>query len=324
MTDSKQPIVLITGLPRSGTSWMVNSLNLHPEILAFGETHFFSRNWFRPRVNGSYTPRQLEALWTRLSSCPFWSSVPLKKDLGVNQGWLLNTSQDDIPDVISSARRMVGPEPKPADVLHALGQSFCEREGKRFWVEKTAIEGKYVSKIAKLIPGIRFVLTIREPLGFFRSYKFQGIQHGADSRRRHEERYHPFLCMLVWRMTIRSVRKLQKRNPEQVSVVILSSDSRRREALQEVCRHLGVAPDEAMYSLQGDRVNSSDVISQERTLSRADMAWIRFFCKVDDPELRFDDAQVEAGVLDLLRSMAGIPRWGVRLLFRKWIRRASL
>ena len=100
--EMKQPVVLITGLPRSGTTWLVQSLNEHPEILAFGETHFFTRRWVRPSRNGRYTSAGLKRVWRNLSSCPFWAAVPLKKDLGKRPGWFSRTSFDDLPEVLES------------------------------------------------------------------------------------------------------------------------------------------------------------------------------------------------------------------------------
>ena len=315
MTDSKQPTVLITGLPRSGTTWLVQSLNLHPKILAFGETHFFSKRWIHPSQNGRYSSSELDAVWKTLANCPFWSSTPLKKDLGKSPGWFSRTSFDDLPEVIASARRRVATNPTPAEVLDAVGQAFCEREGKRFWVEKTASEGKNVLSTARKMSDARFILTMREPMGFFRSYKFQGAQMKKDLRDMYAARYHPFLAAVVWRLTFRNIRKARSKYPDRVSVLNLSDDQARRHGLQEICRFVGVEPDEAMYALLGKKVNSSDTTDDVRSLDRADLAWIRYLCRVDEPGLRIGEDLSDIGFLDLLKSIAGIPAWMLRFLY---------
>jgi hypothetical protein len=316
-SDSKQPIVLITGLPRSGTTWLVQSLNLHPKILAFGEAHFFTQRWVRPLRNGRYSPAQLEDVWQKMSECPFWSSVPLKENLGKSPGWFSQTSVEDLPEVIASARRIAGSDATPSDVLDSIGRAFCEREGKEFWVEKTATEGKNVLSTAKKIPDARFILTMREPMGFLRSYKYQGVQLKDKSRKMHAARYHPFAAACVWRLSHRSILKIQAKHPDRVSVVVLSDDQARREALQEICRHVGVEPDDAMYRMMSKKINSSDLKSGTRLLDRSDLAWIRFFCKVDDPRLKIDEDLSDIGVLDLFKSMLTIPFWAIRYLSSK-------
>ena len=316
MSDPKQPAVLITGLPRSGTTWLVHSMNLHPMILAFGETHFFTKRWIHPSQNGRYSPSELDALWKTLSSCPFWSSTPLKEQLGKSPGWFSNTSFDDLPEVISSARRLAGSDPTPADVLDSIGRAFCEREGKQFWVEKTASEGKNVLSTAKKMRDARFILTMREPVGFLLSYKYQGAQFNQEIRDRHEARYHPLLAVLIWRLTYRSIRKVQSQYPDRVSVCVLSDDQARRDALNEICRQLGVEPDDSMHDLMKTRVNSSAIKADERTLTRSELACIRFLCRVGDPRLKPSQDLSSIGLLDLFKSMLSIPGWVIRNIFK--------
>ena len=316
MSDSKQPVVLITGLPRSGTTWLVHSLNMHPMILAFGETHFFTRRWIHPSQNGRYSPSELEALWKTLSSCPFWSSTPLKEELGKFPGWFSKTSFDDLPQVISSARRLAGSEPTPADVLDSIGRAFCEREGKQFWVEKTASEGKNVLSTAKKMPDARFILTMREPVGFLLSYKYQGTQYSQEIRDRHERRYHPLLAVLIWRLTYRSIRKVQSQHPDRVSLHVLSDDEARRDALREICRQLGVETDDSIYGLIDRKVNSSSIIADDQTLTRSELACIRFLCRVDDPRLKPSQDLSGIGLLDLFKSMLTIPGWLIRNILK--------
>ena len=312
--ENNPPVVLITGLPRSGTTWLVRSLNQHPKILAFGETHFFTRRWVRPSRNGRYSSSGLRRVWRNLSSCPFWSAVPLKKDLGKRPGWFSRTSFDDLPDVLESARQIAGPSPTPAGVLDSIGRAFCQREGKSVWVEKTATHGKSVLAIARKMPDARFILTMREPIGFFRSYKFQGSQSSRATRERHARRYHPFIAALVWRLTYRATRKLRLRHPKSASVFIMSNDEQRRLALEETCRILGVAPDDAMYGTCGIKVNSSDVSEEKRPLDSSDLACIRFLCNVEDPGLKIQMDLSKAGVFTFLKAILTLPFWFIRYL----------
>lgn len=317
MDPSIQPPVLITGLPRSGTTWLVHSLNRHPEILVFGETHFFSRRWVAPGPDGTYSPQQVQSMWSNLATCPFWASVPLKEDLGTKgPGWLTRTSRDDVPELIETARTLVGPRPGPADMLGAIGRAFCAREGKSVWIEKTAEEGKCVGETMMRMPDARFIVTMRDPVGFLRSYKYQGSQSGSERRKFFSDRYHPILGALVWRRTYRSLLRLRNQYPDQVSMHVLCNSQNRRAALESACHHLGVPPDPAMYEALDAKVNSSSMGSAERILDREDIAWLRALCTVDDPELTISDDLPKTGSIDLLKSVPSIIRWALRYLLK--------
>lgn len=319
MPSQIQSPVLITGLPRSGTTWLVHSLNRHPEILAFGETHFFSRRWVAPGPDGTYSPKQVESIWRDLATCPFWSVVPRRKDLGkLDAGWLSQTCREDIPEVIETARNLAGPRPGPAGILDAIGQAFCAREGKSVWIEKCAEEGKCAHKTIAKVPDARFIVTMRDPVGFLRSYKFQGSQSGSDSVRRKffSERYHPILGALVWRKTYRSVTKTRARYPDQVSVHVLCNETNRRAALESACHHLGVSPDPAIYEQINKKMNSSAVDNIEQTLDRQDIAWLRALCTVDDPDLGISEDLPPTGFIDLLKSIPSAIRWALRFLVK--------
>ena len=317
MKSPQQPPVLITGLPRSGTTWLVHSLNRHPKILVFGETHIFSRKWFLPGSDGTYSPGQLESIWSRLSECHFSASVPLKKDLGFKRpGWFTQTCRDDVPEVIAHARTLVGDRPGPAEVLNALGQAFCAREGKSFWAEKTAEEGKYVNTTVDRMPDARFLLLMRNPIDFLRSYKYQGVQLKPSVRHFFQRRYHPLLAAAVWRKTYKAIQKIQRSHPDQTSLHILSSNESRRKALDSACELLALEPCDDIYEGLDDRVNSSSTPGFERTLDRSDIAWMRALCSVNHPEMKIPEDTPRTNTLDLLKSIPSTISWIFRFVFR--------
>lgn len=317
MENSVHSPVLITGLPRSGTTWLVHSLNRHPKILAFGETHLFSRKWSAPGPDGTYSPDQLELLWSNLLKSHFSASVPLKKDLGKSgPGWFTQTCRDDIPEVLRDARSRVGPRPGPSEILDAIGQAFCAREGKSVWAEKTAEEGKFINATIKLAPNARFLLLMRNPVDFLLSYKYQGLQLEAPVRQFFRRRYHPLLAGLVWRKTYKSIQKIKSTHPDQVSVHILSSNARRRQALESACGFLGLEPCDAIFEGIDDRVNSSLKPGAERILDRFDVAWTRLLCSVDDPELKIPDEVSQTNLFDLFKSIPSTISWMFRFVFR--------
>jgi Sulfotransferase domain len=56
------PVFFVTGLGKSGTSWLMRTLDSHPEILCKGEGRFFARDWRRE----NFDPAQKRALASSL------------------------------------------------------------------------------------------------------------------------------------------------------------------------------------------------------------------------------------------------------------------
>ena len=302
-------------MPRSGTTWIVHSLNLHSRICAFGEVNLFSRNWLEPTADGLLSSDQLDRQAERLSRLTFSSSVSKAEQHHLKGGgWFTGTSRDDIPEVIAEARATLTSDARPVDLLDAIGRTFCTREKKDVWVEKSAVEGRRILKTLDRAPGARFVVTMREPAGFLKSYKYQGAQSGPRRRAYYVNRYHAFLGAMIWRKNYKAITKAVRRCPDRVSVHVLNDDDSRRDALDAVCRFLGVAPEPAMYSLLDRKVNSSQVHAEdERTLDAADLAWIRLLCRAKEPELRIPAGLPRTTPFDLIRSLPSLVSWMFRI-----------
>ena len=290
---------------------------MHPELLVFGETHFFSGRWVEPASDGRYSSDQLETIWSNLSDCPFWSSVHTDADrLNQEPGWLTKTSRGDIPEVIELARSLIGPNPTPEEVLDALGRAFCIREGKSFWMEKTADEGKTVAHTIRAAPEAQFLLIMRDPIGFIRSYKYQGAQFNSEVSTFFQKRYHPILAALIWRKTYRSLRWLRKTHPDQCSLHVPTTTEERLSTLTTACKLCGLEPTQEMKDSIGTEVNSSKISGLDRKLSRHDIAWARALCRVQDPRLGISDDHPKTGLLDLIRSIPSIFAWVIPFVFK--------
>ena len=290
---------------------------MHPELLVFGETHFFSLRWVEPASDGRYTPDQLEKVWSNLSDCPFWASVhPDPDHANEEPGWLTKTSRGDIPEVIDQARSLIGPDPTPEEVLDALGRAFCIREGKSFWMEKTADEGKAVVHTIRSAPDAQFLLVMRDPIGFIRSYKYQGAQYDPEVRAFFKKRYHPILAALIWRKTYQSLSWLRNTHPDQCSLHIPTTNEERLSVLTTACKLCGLEPTPEMTESIESSINTSKSSTIERKLSRADIAWARALCSVDDPRLAITDDHPKTGYLDLIRSIPSLIAWAIPFIFK--------
>ena len=59
---SKTPVFFVTGVGKSGTSWLMRTLDSHPEILCKGEGRFFAADWRR----ANFDPEGTQALASSL------------------------------------------------------------------------------------------------------------------------------------------------------------------------------------------------------------------------------------------------------------------
>src|SRR5918993_5378046 len=63
---SNTPVFFVTGVGKSGTSWLMRTLDGHPEILCKGEGRFFAADWRRADIDPEGTPAPASSLYYAL------------------------------------------------------------------------------------------------------------------------------------------------------------------------------------------------------------------------------------------------------------------
>ena len=63
---SDTPVFFVTGLGKSGTSWLMRTLDSHPEILCKGEGRFFAAGWRRTNFDPEGTRALASSLYYAL------------------------------------------------------------------------------------------------------------------------------------------------------------------------------------------------------------------------------------------------------------------
>lgn len=307
--------VFITGMPRSGTSWLVHSLNAHPDISAFGEAQFFSTRWVAPSRNGFYSEDELQKALAHLRRCDFSSSVPLAEDLGRSSaGWMKRISRDDIPRLIDAAEESLDSPVRPIDLLDAVGRAFSECEGTKRWIEKTASEGAWMRRTIQHVPNARFIVTLRRPDGFMRSYKYQGLQRSPDARARHLRRYHPLLAAVVWRKSYNCAMYMLEKYPDQVSIHVLDGPESNREVLETACRFLEIEEHPDIFSIPPGSNSSFTSTTGSHELDQHDWVWLRLLCDVDDELVSIPGDAQRPGFPTLVASSLKLAPWSLRFV----------
>jgi hypothetical protein len=65
-TRQDSPVFFVTGLGKSGTSWLMRTLDSHPEVICKGEGRFFAADWRRPNFDPEGTRALASSLYYAL------------------------------------------------------------------------------------------------------------------------------------------------------------------------------------------------------------------------------------------------------------------
>jgi hypothetical protein len=71
-TEAAMPVFFIVGFAKSGTSWLMRTLNYHPEILCTGEGLFFGRGTDLDKRRGTLAPSSLYGVFADSENLRIW------------------------------------------------------------------------------------------------------------------------------------------------------------------------------------------------------------------------------------------------------------
>ena len=137
--------IFVLGLQRSGTTWLANMLEAHPEVTAISaarhqgvhESIFFSH------FASSYGPLGEDANFRRFladfTACDYF------KLSGVDRGWFIVRCPRDYPGA-----------------FRLLMDAASEREGTRYWLEKSPHHTLLCDDLARDFPDARFLAITRD------------------------------------------------------------------------------------------------------------------------------------------------------------------
>jgi hypothetical protein len=137
--------LFVAGCPRSGTTLLQSLLAAHPAVLSFPETAVFGRLLSANAMPGEF----------RLGT------IHRRTQLGYRHAAaLLDTmGRRDLEYILPMRSKSIG---QFADgFVHMLDRLTLD-EGKSWWVEKTPENVFFVPEILDLVPGARFIATLRD------------------------------------------------------------------------------------------------------------------------------------------------------------------
>jgi hypothetical protein len=139
------PIFFIVGQQKSGTTWLMKTLDSHPEVLCRGEGRPFGRNWRRERLKQGqkgYPPTSL------------YNAIASSEDL---RYWIERSvwsKHDDVDEHLINLTRLA--------VEYFLTQQLL-KTGKRLVGDKTVLlSPEIVEEISTICPGAKVIHIIRD------------------------------------------------------------------------------------------------------------------------------------------------------------------
>ena len=103
----------IVGMPRAASTWLMRSLNEHPDVASFGETAYWGRRHVEPNSDGLYARPELRELASVLKSVPFETIIGRQEP-----GWMKCITQADLPDIVARALDELAPPVDPGERAH--------------------------------------------------------------------------------------------------------------------------------------------------------------------------------------------------------------
>lgn len=143
--DGGPPVFFIVGRGKSGTSWLMRTLNAHPEILCRGEGRFFGRDWQRDDLKETQVdvpPRSLYGAIHESEYLRYWVQRSV---------WSRN---DDTEEHMAGIAR--------AATEYFMRQKLAE-SGKRMVGDKTPLlTPDAVREMSEVYPGAKVIHIIRD------------------------------------------------------------------------------------------------------------------------------------------------------------------
>lgn len=218
MQDKGHILAFIVGMSRGGTTFMETCMNNHPDVVAFGETAYWGRQYITPENDGRYTSRQIDQILTRWDENWFGTPKPF-------QLWAM------FPDQISQLKANGC---LPHELFDLLAQGFCQHFNKPFAIEKTPHHIHSIDKLAGVYPDAKFIVMFRSAYEFMVSYKYQGQQSENRVRQTFKKIYHPFTASMVWKKYAAMVNHATSHHAQRAMIV--PTDSLKEDAPEQLRR----------------------------------------------------------------------------------------
>lgn len=229
--DSISPIFIV-GAPRSGTTLTAKILGRHSRIFMPGETHFFDDIYYqRGSLGQLINSIDYEKIYEKLRT--------------IYKRYNENEDQKRIDKIFSEKNTYYEFKNKCRsykDIYSWFIEIQMIIEGKKRWGNQVPRDLFNVSEIIKFYPEAKFVICVRDIKDFLVSYKNKW--RTADNQKNYYRLkviYHPVVTSLLWKASIRQIRKMNKMVCEQNRIIMKYEElvGKPEKSIKRICQTIG-------------------------------------------------------------------------------------
>ena len=298
--ERKPLIRLVVGMSRAGTTGMVEALNAHPEVSAFGETKFYGISESRSQILDANALDGLKRHFKRII-------LRLRDPETAQAG-----ETDALKYVILQTLDELTAPVARGEVFEAIGSEVARTTNKAYWVEKTPHHLMHLGAVFADDPEARAIIMLRAPEGFMLSYKHQGDRKRAAVRDTLHGLYNPILVALICRRYLQEARKWQAAAPNGVLVVRLEDIRTAPDNVYaNVLAHF-LLPQEKIDHYRISNSSFGADAKNRPELSEAERAWLGLLTNAEAQALGYPPVTYKLRPLEMLRSLGALVVWPFR------------
>ncbi|HEY9197912.1 MAG TPA: sulfotransferase [Gammaproteobacteria bacterium] len=260
--DLQRPIFVV-GTPRSGTTLMAKILNRHSHIFMPGETHFFLDIYAQRGQLGELPDKDAAAkVLSRLATLYRRYNEP--------------ADQQRIDQILANpalSERMRAALDGYRNAFSTFMEIQTEVEKKSRWGNNAPKDLFYVDDVLEFYPDAYFIVCIRDPRDFLKSYSGKWKVTAESEADRLKRLYHPVVTSMLWKASMRRVMAIRSKvsRDRLIEIPYEALVSEPEPVLRRICAFLGEVFEPEMLNVTFS--NSSDQSAQPGIYAASVASW---------------------------------------------------
>lgn len=315
-----RPILFIVGNSRSGTTLMGQILDRHSNVHTFEELHFFEEIWSPGNDDGQIDRNEAINIVARLINIARDGYLTVPKPQAYSE---------EAANLLGNNKRVFWSAPAVYSKFLFFESS---KHGCEIPCEQTPRYGHYIKEIFEQFPNARVINMVRDPRDVMLSQKHRwkiGSHGGVSSlvsTIRSWANYHPIVTSLIWRSSVRAVKKVSADSRVlEVKFEDLVSDP--ESVLKPLMPEIGLEYDSSMLAVGsitssfkpdgGEGIDSSRASNWSKgDLSRVEIEWAEKICSEEMLACNYEASGIKSSCFARFGTVITMPvKLGIALCF---------
>jgi hypothetical protein len=201
---SKQPPVVIVGLPRSGSSFLAHVISHLSDWFIFDDLYLYREAKAINAENNPLTLGQLDKLL-------FFLGWQIRARINFGVFCIPNMALDEVDQMNQALKETFKNTPVYWYELQEEWMTrLCLNQGCKFWGYKAPQDFQLTDMLDKVYPGIKYIFLFRDPRKMLRSLKFVRDEDGTP------EQYHSVIYSYYWKKAMHTMAGLCDSIPSRI------------------------------------------------------------------------------------------------------------